>query len=65
MRDNFFYYIVAWKQCSAIQAADITEMLDLAHDASGLDHLAVVHRPRLFSNNSSPYVSEGPDEMAF
>ncbi len=38
-------------------ASDVTATLDQALAASGLDHIAVVHRPRLLSDNGSSYVS--------
>ena len=56
--DDFSRYIVAWKLCSTMRADDVTATLDLALKASGLDHVTVVHRPRLLSDNGSSYVSE-------
>jgi putative transposase len=56
--DDFSRYIVAWKLCSTMRADDVTATLDLALNASGLDHVTVVHRPRLLSDNGSSYVSE-------
>ena len=38
-------------------AEDVTATLDLALSASGLDHVTVVHRPRLLSDNGSSYVA--------
>ena len=35
----------------------MTATLDLALSASGLDHVTVVHRPRLLSDNGSSYVA--------
>jgi RNA-directed DNA polymerase len=35
----------------------VTATLDLALSASGLDHVTVVHRPRLLSDNGSSYVA--------
>jgi len=56
--DDFSRYIVAWKLCSTMRADDVTATLDLALKASALDHVTVVHRPRLLSDNGSSYVSE-------
>jgi RNA-directed DNA polymerase len=56
--DDFSRYIVAWKLCSTMRADDVTATLDLALKAAGLDQVAVVHRPRLLSDNGSSYVSE-------
>jgi len=55
--DDFSRSIVAWKLCAAMQASDVTETLERALAASGLDQVSVVHRPRLLSDNGSSYVS--------
>ena len=55
--DDFSRFIVAWKLCATMKAKDVTATLDLALAASGLDHMTVVHRPRLLSDNGSSYVA--------
>ena len=40
-----------------MKAEDVTDTLKLALQASGLDQAAVMHRPRLLSDNGSSYVS--------
>ena len=55
--DDFSRYIVAWKLCATMQASDVTETLDLALAASGLDQVHVVHRPRLLTDNGSSYIA--------
>ena len=40
-----------------MKAEDVTETLNLALQASGLDQVHVVHRPRLLSDNGPSYVS--------
>src|SRR6478752_4850311 len=40
-----------------MKAKDVTATLDLALAASGLDHMTVVHRPRLLSDNGASYVA--------
>ena len=55
--DDFSRYIVAWKLCTTMAASDITDTLNLALKASGLDQVAVVHRPRLLSDNGPSYIS--------
>src|ERR1700684_3609609 len=55
--DDFSRYIVAWKLCATMCADDVTATLDLALSAAGLDHVTVVHRPRLLSDNGSSYVA--------
>jgi putative transposase len=41
-----------------MRADDVTATLDLALKASGLDHVTVLHRPRLLSDNGSSYIAE-------
>ena len=55
--DDFSRYIVAWKLCTTMAASDVTDTLNLALRASGLEQVAVVHRPRLLSDNGPCYVS--------
>lgn len=55
--DDFSRYIVAWKLCTTMTASDVTDTLNLALQASGLDQVAVVHRPRLLSDNGPSYLS--------
>ena len=49
--DDFSRYIVAWKLCATMQASDVTQTLERALAASGLDQVTVVHRPRLLTDN--------------
>ena len=55
--DDFSRYIVAWKLCATMQASDVTQTLDLALAASGLDQVTVVHRPRLLTDNGASYIA--------
>ena len=55
--DDFLRYIVAFKLCTTMAAADLTATLDLALQASGLDWLEVNRRPRLLSDNGPSYVA--------
>src|SRR3954468_9890117 len=55
--DDFSRYIVAWKLCTTMQASDVTETLERALAASGLDQVSVVHRPRLLTDNGSSYIA--------
>ena len=45
--DDFSRYIVAWKLCTTMKAEDVTDTLEVALQASGLDRISVAHRPRL------------------
>ena len=56
--DDYSRYIIAWKLCTNMRTADVTDTLDLALQASGCDQVHVVHKPRLLSDNGSSYVSE-------
>ena len=55
--DDFSRYIIAWKLCTTMKAEDVTDTLELALAASGLDQADVAHRPRLLSDNGSSYVA--------
>lgn len=55
--DDFSRFVVAWKLCTTMRASDVTESLDLALAASGLDQVAVLHRPRLLTDNGSSYIA--------
>jgi transposase InsO family protein len=55
--EDFSRYIIAWKLCTTMKADDVTDTLQMALTASGCDHVRVVHKPRLLSDNGSSYVS--------
>jgi transposase InsO family protein len=55
--DDFSRYILAWTLRTSMAATDVMETLDLARAAAGVDHVAVVHRPRLLSDNGPCYIS--------
>jgi transposase InsO family protein len=55
--DDFSRYIVAWKLCTTMTAADVTDTLKLALHAAGLDQADRSLRPRLLSDNGPSYVA--------
>jgi putative transposase len=55
--DDFSRYIVAWKLCTTMSADDVTDTLDLALQASGLDDAPPERRPRLLSDNGPSYIA--------
>jgi len=55
--DDFSRYIVAWKLCTTMSAADVTVTLEHALQASGLDQVEIDRRPRLLSDNGPSYVA--------
>ena len=55
--DDFSRYVVAWKLCSGMAASDVTDTLELALQASGLDDVTIKHRPRLLSDNGPSYIA--------
>jgi putative transposase len=55
--DDFSRYIIAWRLCTTMRAQDVTDTLELALRASGLEQAKVAHRPRLLSDNGSSYIS--------
>ena len=55
--DDFSRYIIAWKLCKTMSAKDVSDTLNDALEATGLDHVNVRNRPRLLSDNGPCYVS--------
>jgi transposase InsO family protein len=55
--DDYSRKILAWKLSTTMSSADVTESLDLARAATGVDRVRVEHRPRLLSDNGPCYVS--------
>jgi transposase InsO family protein len=55
--DDFSRYIIAWKLCTTMKAGDVTDTLEMALAASGLDQANVVHKPRLLSDNGASYIA--------
>jgi transposase InsO family protein len=55
--DDFSRYVIAWKLCSRMTAAEVTETLTLALEASGCDSLGIHSRPRLLSDNGASYIA--------
>ncbi len=55
--DDYSRYILAWKLCDGMAAKDVSETLERALEASGLESINVRHRPRLLSDNGPSYVS--------
>jgi putative transposase len=55
--DDFSRYILAWKLCTTMTAADVTETLRLALNAAGFNQATVQQRPRLLSDNGPSYLS--------
>lgn len=45
MLDDYSRYMIAWKLCSPMRAEDVTEMLDMALEASSCERANVLHEP--------------------
>ena len=56
--DDYSRYIVAWRLCTTMKVHDVTDTLQAALEATGLDHVNVTHRPRLLSDNGGSYIAE-------
>ena len=54
--DDYSHHIIAWKLCTTMKAADVTDTLDLALDVFGCNKATVVQKPRLLSDNRPYYV---------
>lgn len=56
--DDYSRYIIAWKLFTTMTATDVTDLLDMAVERTGVEEVSVRHRPRLLSDNGSAYVSQ-------
>ncbi len=55
--DDFSRHVIAWRLCTTMKASDVTQTLEHALIASGLDTANIRHRPRLLSDNRSSYIA--------
>ena len=58
MLDDFSRYIISWSLRSSMSAEDVTETLDKALAATGVEQVKIRYRPRLLSDNGPCYVSK-------
>ena len=56
--DDYSRYIIAWRLCTTMQAADVTQTLEVALRVSGCQSARVEHKPRLLSDNGPCYISK-------
>jgi len=56
--DDFSRYVIGWKLCGTMRAEDVTDTIDIALATSGCDIARVLNKPRLLSDNGSPYIAE-------
>ena len=56
--DDYSRKILAWKVCPTMRVEDVTETLDLARAATGVDRVRIEHKPRLLSDNGPCYVAK-------
>jgi len=55
--DDYSRYILAWELCRGMGSVDVQRVLDQAIAAAGVDHVTVLHRPRLLTDNGSCFVA--------
>jgi len=55
--DDYSRYIIAWKLFSSMAAKDVKDLLDMAVNRTGIEEVAVRHKPRLLSDNGPCYLS--------
>ena len=55
--DDYSRYVITWKLGTTMNATDVQATLDDAIALTGVDGVAVRHRPRLLSDNGPAYVS--------
>ena len=56
--DDYSRKILAWKLGATMRVEDVTETLDLARAATGVDRVRVEHKPRLLSDNGPCYIAK-------
>jgi putative transposase len=56
--DDHSRYIIDWKLFTGMAATDVTELLEQAIAKTGVEHVAVQHRPRLLSDNGPCFISK-------
>ena len=56
--DDYSRYIITWRLCTTMQAADVTQTLEVALRVSGCQSARVEHKPRLLSDNGPCYISQ-------
>lgn len=56
--DDYSRYIIAWELCRNATAEAVRGLLDRAIVISGVEHVNVVNRPRLLSDNGSCYIAK-------
>ena len=62
--DDFSRYILAWKLCTTMSAADVSDTLQVALQASGLNQVRLMQRPRLSRPNNTTGLA-GAEWLAF
>lgn len=55
--DDYSRYIIAWRLCKTMSAADVSATLQEALQATDLEQASVRYRPRLLSDNGPCYLS--------
>jgi putative transposase len=55
--DDYSRYILSWRLCSSMTAADVKATVEDAIEFTGVEHARVVNRPRLLSDNGPCYLS--------
>ena len=56
--DDYSRKILAWTLSATMRVQDVTETLDLARVATGVDRVHVRHKPRLLSDNGPCYLAK-------
>jgi putative transposase len=56
--DDYSRYIIDWKLFTGMTSEDVTQLLDRAIEKTGVEQVAVHHRPRLLSDNGPCFISK-------
>ena len=54
--DDFSRYIIVWQLCRTMKAEDVKNTLDMAIAETWVEHVQVVQRPRLLSDNRDCFI---------
>jgi putative transposase len=55
--DDYSRYILSWRLCRSMAASEVTEVIEEAIVSAGVEHVRIVNRPRLLSDNGPCFIS--------
>lgn len=55
--DDYSRYILSWRLCRSMSSAEVTEVVEDAIAVAGVEHVTIMNRPRLLSDNGPCFIS--------